>query len=219
MQFPTDDEWRGLIPQIERIAIAVGRRTNASPTVRDELASSAVTHVFDRICRFDKTRASFPTWCTAILKNHCISLIRREASQAKRAKGHADIVAREHQRRLQDDPPPTPLESDEDGASGALRPRLDVVETLERHLQPIDRILIAVYADLCATCGAETLARWCLDAGGVEATALAPIEALPKTKRKQALAALLGEKNDWVRQRMFRAGRRLKERGLGGPNV
>ncbi|MFM8498124.1 MAG: sigma-70 family RNA polymerase sigma factor [Planctomycetia bacterium] len=213
---PTDDEWRVLLPQIARIAAVVGQRKNASPTVRDELAATAVVHVYERIQHFDPARATFATWCRTVLSNHCVSLIRREAAHAKRMQRHADHVAHEHEQRLHDDPPPTPLEAQETRAEQARRPRFDIVEALEKHLQPIDRILIVVYAELCSQCNAETLARWCVDAGGVDAAALPAVEALPKMKRKQALAALLGQKIDWVRQRIFRASKRLKEHGVGG---
>lgn len=217
MPLPTDDEWHALVPQIAMIAESVGRHSNASPTVRDELEGSAVAHVYERISHFDHSLGGFPTWCRTVLKNHCISLIRCEAVRRKRVQGHADDVAHEHEQRLHDTPPPTPLEIHEAAAAEAHRPRLDVVDVLERHLvQPIDRILIVVYAELCAACGDETLARWCRDAGDVDAIALRAIEALPQRSRKQALAKLLGEKVDWVRQRMFRAGKLLKQHGVGG---
>lgn len=216
MPLPTDDEWRELLAQIDPIVISVGRRCNASPTVRDELAASAVTHVFERIEHYDRTKSGFGTWCRTVLKNHCISLIRSEAAQTKRVKRHADHVARTHEQRLLDDPPPTPLESAEDEATKGRQPALDVAATLERHLQPVDRILLAVYAELCAACGPATLARWCEEAGSVDPAALPGIEALAKSKRRQALAGLLGEKVDWVRQRMFRAVRRLRDLGIGG---
>lgn len=216
MPLPTDDEWRELLAQIEPIAISVGRRCNASPTVRDELVGSAVTHVYERIAHFDPAQSAFRTWCRVVLKNHCISLIRSEASRTRRVKEHADHVARIHEQRLLDEPHPTPLETAEDEAERSRRRPIDVATTLEQHLQPVDRILLAVYAELCAACGAATLARWCEEAGGVDAAALPAIEALAKSKRRKALAGLLGEKVDWVRQRMFRAVCRLRDRGIGG---
>lgn len=217
MPLPTDDEWRALVPQIARIAEFVGHRSNASPTVRDELEASAVTYVYERIAQFDRNVSAFSTWCRTVLKNRCVSLIRSEAVRRKRVQGHADAVSQEHEQRLDDDPPPTPLEIAEDDAAKAHRPRLDVVDVLERHLvQPIDRILIVVYAELCEACGDKTLTRWCDEAGGVDAAALRSIESLQQRSRKRALATLLGEKVDWVRQRIFRAGRLLKQSGVGG---
>lgn len=219
MTLPTNDEWHALLPQIERIAVSVGRRNNASPTVRDELESSAVAHVYQRITHFDPTRATFSTWCQTVLRNHCVSLIRGEASRTNRGKKHAESVAHEHQQRLAGAPPPTPLETDEDQAAAARRPQVNVPEVLERHLQPIDRILLVVYAELSPACGEETLARWCTEAGGVDSAALRAIETLPKARRKQALAGMLGESVGWVRQRIFRATQRLKDRGLRGPDA
>jgi len=219
MPLPTDDEWRGFLPQIEQIAETVGRRTNASPTVRDELVASAVAHVYERITHFDPQQSAFRTWCWTVLKNHCISLIRREAVQRKRMQGHVDYVAHEHAKRLLDDPSFSPLEAQEYLADEARRPRLDIVRVLEENLQPIDRILLVGYAGLCAACGDSTLARWCVEAGDVDAAALTAIEALAKTKRKKALAGLLGEKVDWVRQRIYRATVLLKECDLGRPDA
>jgi RNA polymerase sigma factor (sigma-70 family) len=211
----TDDEWRDLLAQIEPIAASVGHRCNASPTVRDELADSAATHVFEHIEQYDPMKSAFRTWCRTVLRNHCVSLIRREATRVKGAKRHADRVRQAHEQRLLDEPPPTPLESAEDEAAQARRRPIDIAASLERYLQPVDRILLAVYAELSAACGPATLARWCEEAGGVDPAALGPIEALGKSKRKQALAGLLGEKVDWVRQRIFRAIRRLRDRGIG----
>lgn len=219
MPLPTEDEWRELLAQVEPIAITVGRRCNASPTVRDELLSSAVSHVYERYDHFDPQKSAFSTWCRTVLKNHCISLIRSEAARTKRTKRHADHVARAQEQRLLDEPPPTPLEVAEEEAAKARRRPLDVSATLERHLQPVDRVLLVVYAELSTACGSATLARWCEEAGGVDATALTAIEALAKPKRKQALALLLGETVDWVRQRMFRAVQRLKDRGIEGTDA
>jgi len=212
---PTDDHWSEWLPQIGRIAASVGRRTNASRTVRDELEGSAVTHVYERIAHFDPTRGAFSTWCQTILRNHCVSLIRGEASRINRGRRHAEDVAHKHEQRLAEAPPPTPLEVDEDRAAADRRPKIDVVATLERHLQPIDRVLLVVYAELCSTCGDATLGKWCIAAGGIDRAGLLTIEKLPKARRKQALATLCGESVGWVRQRIFRAARRLKERGVG----
>ena len=219
MPLPTDDEWRDLLAQIEPIAITVGRLCNASPTVRDELTGSAVTHVYERIAHFDPQQSAFRTWCRTVLRNHCVSLIRSEASKTKRTQRHADHVARDHERRLLDEPPPTPLEAAEDAAAKTRHPPIEVAATLERHLKPVDRILIAVYAELCSACAAATFARWCDEAGGLDAAALRAIEGLATSRRKAALADLLGERVDWVRQRIFRAVRRLRDCGIGGADT
>ncbi|NDG53094.1 MAG: hypothetical protein EBY39_08745 [Flavobacteriia bacterium] len=41
-------DWESLIPEIELIAKAVGRRKNASPRVRDELAHLAVSFILEK---------------------------------------------------------------------------------------------------------------------------------------------------------------------------
>jgi RNA polymerase sigma factor (sigma-70 family) len=207
---PSEEESQLLIPQIERIARRVARRLNASPSVRQEFDADAVGHVFEVIDRFDAERASFGTWCQTVLRNHCVTLIRREAGRRKLIENVGNAAAIEAERRLGEGPPPSPLEERENRP-----PQIDVAKLLEERLQPLDRLLFATYAEVLSACAAETVERWCREAG-CEQAALRAIEALPRSQRKNRLAAALGENIDWVRQRIYRAVQRLKAGGIGG---
>lgn len=206
-----EEEWRQSIPLILRIARWVANRVNASVTVRDELLAEGVTHLWRKIHLFDPTQATFRTWATAVLHNLCVSMIRKEATRRNlinKARTEAQI---EQERQLREGPAPSGPEQEE-----ARRPRFDIVETLDRLRHPIDRILLGAYAGVISSCRPDVVERWCREAGFEHAAALHGIEALPRARRKRALATLVGQTSDWVRQRIFRATQVLKDEGFGG---
>jgi len=218
---PTEDEARRLIPQIQRLARAAANRLNASPVVRDELDAEAVGHVFGVIDTFDPRLASFSTWCFTVLRNRCVTLIRQEAARRNLGKKLGQRKALDAERHQSEGAGMSPLEAVEDAAEReARRPRFDIVQVLERHLKPNDRMLVAAYAGLLAACCPEVVDRWCREAKWNHAVAFQATANLPQRQRKEALAGIVGEKVDWVRQRIFRALRRLQDREFGdGKNL
>jgi len=218
---PTDDEWRLLLPQIERIARSVANRCNASRTVRDEFAASAVSHVYAVYEKFDPGIASFRTWCGTVLRNHCVNLIRSEARGRKALDKLRDCAVEREAERLDAPPPPSPAEERETQAEQAAAQRggsaVGLVERLEKLASAQDRILVAAYYGVLSACGAETVDRWCREAGWAHAESLRALEQVPRTKRKRAIAGIVGSSADWVRQHIFRAIGRLKDGEVGGP--
>jgi RNA polymerase sigma factor (sigma-70 family) len=216
---PTDEEARQLAPVIERIARQVANRQNASRTVRDELAGEVVGHVFSVIHTFDPSVAKFSTWCYAVVRNHCVTLIRQEARRRGIAEKARDAAKIDEERQLLEGPAPSPAEEREEAELRAGRPRFDLVPLLDAHLQPIDRLLLAGYVGLLSAVDGDVVDRWCRDAERPDAAGLTEIEGVPKSQRKQAMARILGEKLGWVRQRIFRAVQRLKQQGLEGQDL
>lgn len=203
---PTDEEALELKPRIERIARSVATRSNASRTVRDQLYDDAVGHVFSVYHKFDPQVASFSTWCFTVLRNHCVTLIREEARKSKHLKRARDAAKVEDERRHQEKPAPSPAEEQEDRV-----PRVDLVALFDRHLDPLDRLLVAAYEGLLKRFGSVIADRWCREAGRGDAAAWLAIESLPQTQRKRAEAALIGENIDWLRTRIWRAMQTLKD--------
>lgn len=200
----TDDQWQELLPQIEKIALRVATRLNASAGVRDELLSEATSHISDAIKSFDPDKARFSTWCKTVLRNLCVSQIRKEAVRRTRQAKYGESVARGLAAQWRGGPEEI-----------AEKPRFDLVEVLERHLLPTDRLLLATYAGVLADCGAEAVEGWCREAECADLEALRTVDALPKVNRKQALALVFGQKLSWVAQRIFRSIQAIKRGGIG----
>lgn len=214
---PTDDEIRERTQQIERIARQVANRLNASSTVRDELYDAAVGHVFAVIHTYDHTKAKFSTWCGTVIRNQCVTLIRQEAKRKKIIKKARGVAEVDEERQLRAGPATSAMEEREEGARATTAAGFQFVPLLDEHLRPLDRLMLAAYLGTLSTVGAEVVARWCREAGHEGAASLAGVEQLPTSQRKAAIAGVLGESLGWVRQRIFRAVQRLKERGFGGP--
>lgn len=208
---PTDEEALQLKPQIERIARSVATRLNASRTVRDQLYDDAVGHVFSVYHKFDPQVASFTTWCFTVLRNHCVTLIREEAQRWKYLEHARDSAEIEDEHRHREKPAPSPAEEREERV-----PRTDLVALLDRHLEPLDRLLLAAYEGLLQRFGTEVADRWCREADRADAAAWRAIESLPQKQRKRAEAKLLGEEIDCVRTRLWRAMQKLKAAMAGG---
>lgn len=213
---PTDEEARDRTPQILGIAKQVANRLNASTTVRDELYDAVLGHVFAVMHTYDPTKARFSTWCYTVVRNQCVTLIREEARRTKlykKARGRAEV---DEERQLKAGPAASPLEEREQDERNAAGKGFDFVPLLDRHLQPIDRLMLAAYLGVLSTVGDDVVVRWCREAGRDDAARLTVVEQLPKSQRKHAIAHALGEGLGWVRQRIFRAVQRLKDRGFGG---
>jgi RNA polymerase sigma factor (sigma-70 family) len=213
---PTDEEIRDRTQQIERIARQVANRLNASSTVRDELYDAAVGHVFAVMHTYDPTVAKFSTWCYTVLRNQCVTLIRQEAKRRKIIKKARGVAEVDEERQLRSGPAASAMEVREEGVRASTATGFQFVPLLDAHLKPIDRLMLAAYLGALSTVGDEVVARWCREAAHEGAASLAGVEQLPTTQRKEAIAAVLGESLGWVRQRIFRAVQRLKERGFGG---
>jgi RNA polymerase sigma factor (sigma-70 family) len=214
---PTDEEWRSLIPQIERIARRVANRCNASPTVRDELADEAVGHIFRVYDKFNPAIANFSAWGDTVLRNLCVTLIRKEAARRRLADNVRQSLSSDGHVPQPGGPVRLPeSEQAERAANEASVPRIDIVALLKRLPSPQDRLLLGAYQGVLSTCEAEAVNRWCRDANWDHAAALTALEELPRQQRKQAIAHIVGAKVDWVRQRIFRAVQRLKNDGTAG---
>jgi RNA polymerase sigma factor (sigma-70 family) len=213
---PTDDEIRDRTQQIERIARQVANRLNASSTVRDELYDAAVGHVFSVIHTYDPTLAKFSTWCYTVVRNQCVTLIRQEAKRNKIVKKARGVAEVDEERQLRSAPTASAMEESEEEARASAGTGFQFAPLLDEHLKPIDRLMLAAYLGVLSTLGDDVVARWCREAGHEGAASLAGVEQLPTSQRKEAIAAVLGESLGWVRQRIFRAVQRLKDRGFGG---
>lgn len=203
----SDEEARRLVPHIERIARQVANQLNASRWVRDALAQDAVGHVFTVYHKFDPAIASFGTWCHTVLRNKCVSLIRKDAGRRRAMGGLHDeaSIAEERQRRE------GPVSSADEPL--VERPLPFLLARFEMYLVPLDRLLLGAYQGLLSRFGVEVVHRWCRADKRDGDAAFLEIETMPQNKRKQALAQLFGETSDWVRQRIFRAVEKLR-RGL-----
>lgn len=214
---PTDDEWRPLIPQIDQIARRVANRCNASQMVRTELADEAVGHMFSVYEKFNPAIASFSAWADRVLRNLCISLIRREAVRRKLTDSFREFLSQKGQASQ----PVGPAELSESGSADqasheSLLSNGDIEALLEKLPSAQDRLLLGAYQGILSVCDAEAVDRWCRDSGLDHAGPLRALEQLPRQQRKQALAHIFGATVDWVRQRIFRAVQRLKTDGQGG---
>jgi DNA-directed RNA polymerase specialized sigma24 family protein len=210
---PNDDlDWAELLPQINRIARTVGRRKNASPRVRDELSGVAVEHVYAKSGQFDPNLGSFQNWCSTVLANKCVSLIRKEASDAR-------LIAKENllfQKKVSD---AIRVAEEEDPL-----PQIDWPVVFERaRLNPTDRLLVALDLVICDRFQKQEIARWLSDASlpadfpvqnladtsqGARRKALA--HALLAAEHAEATEAAIQHKSHWIRTRLTRAKLRIK---------
>jgi DNA-directed RNA polymerase specialized sigma24 family protein len=211
----TDDEWRELLPQIERIISAVGLRKNASPTVRDRLEEEAVPHLLKVIDQFNPKVASFSSWCKTVLGNFCVTLIRKEATARKRFGLYRDEFLHTHATEMRGQGWRAPPDEDEHDDAAAPPPRIDLVPVLEARLAAIDRLLVATYFGVLDFCGPAVVDRWCRDATCDKADELRRVAALPKRERQRATAEALGRKHDWVRTRIYRAMQQIGDVEFG----
>jgi len=217
---PTDEEWRSLIPQIERISRRVANRCNASRTVRDELANDAVGHIFAVYGKFNAAIASFPAWCDTVLRNLCVTLIRKEAARYRLADNVRDSLSLEGQASQRGGPAQLSESGHADlAANEASASNVDIMALLEKLPSPQDRLLLGAYQGVLCKCNPEAVDRWCRDAGWDHAIVLRALEQLPRQQRKRAIAQIVGAKVDWVRQHIFRAVQRLKNDVNGGENA
>jgi RNA polymerase sigma factor (sigma-70 family) len=203
---PSDEEALQLKAQIDGIARMVATRCNASRTVRDRLYEDATGHVFAVLHAFDRQRGAFSTWCYTVLHNHCVSLIRAESQERKYLEHARDAARVEDERRRLEKPAPSAIEEREQ-----RMPRAQLVAAFDRHLEPLDRLLVAAYEGLLQRFGTDVCDSWCRAAGRSDSAAWHDIEAKPQGQRKKALAALLGESLAWVRTRIWRAMQALKQ--------
>lgn len=213
------DQWSALVPQIERLAKSVGLQTNATPTVRDQLCAEAVSHVYEASAEFDPCQGRFVAWCQRVLRNRCVDLIRKEAAQRRRFDRYRTDAEREFADALRAERQTVPVASGASDGTLATDPgrlRADLVNLLERHLEPLDRLLLTTYLAALDTCGDDVVDRWCREAGLDHTDDVRMIATLPQKNRKKELAKAIGRELDWVRTRIYRAVEKLKAAGLPG---
>lgn len=216
---PRDNlDWSALIPEIERIAVSVGRRKNASPRVKDKLIGLATSHVWQKSDLFDPARGSFGAWCQTVLANKCIDLIRKEAGEIdviEAVTAQVEARVRESFRPDEDDEP---------------LPTIDWSDVFDKAKpKPIDRILFVLDLEICDRFPSGTVARWLLEAGLPTAFPIQEIRGKPTHLRNKAIAVALlaaegvepGErevkrKQDWIRTRLFRVNTRIAPYLQGG---
>ena len=174
-------------------------------------------HVFGVYEKFNPSIAAFPAWCDTVLRNLCVSLIRKEAVRYKLADNVRESLSLGAHAREAEDPTQVAIaEQEARAANAAPGPNVDIVALLEKLPSPQDRLLIAAYQGVLSACEAEVVERWCQESNWDHAAALLALEQLPRQQRKQAVAQIVGARVDWVRQRIFRAVQRLKTDGNGG---
>jgi len=196
--------WADLIPAIEKIARQVGRRKNASPRVRDEIESLAVSFVYEKSGHYNSAVATFNAWCQTVLSNKCVDLIQKEAADARLIERVGDGLMRKT-----NDPEP---DSDEPKI-----PDVDWPSFYRARGRPIDRVLLLLDLEHGSRFPAETIACWIQEAGLPKDFPLKDLEAVPKRIRSEAIARELlkaegrevtdeavKKKKQWIRTRLFR---------------
>ncbi len=204
-------DWESLIPEIELFAKAVGRRKNASPRVRDELAHLAVSFILEKSGHFDEAKGSFRAWCQTVLQNKCVELIKKEAVDRGRleaARGLAEERDRDSRR------PP------EDGEG---IPQIDWPDVFDKlKLKPMDRLLFSLDVEICDRFPAEAMAAWVSEAGLPPDFPVKMLRNTPKKLRNEAISkslldatgvepgvAAVRTRHQWIRTRLSRVKTRV----------
>ena len=203
--------WADLIPAIEKIARQVGRRKNASPRVRDELETLAVSFVYEKSGLYNSAFATLNAWCQTVLSNKCVDLIKKEAADRRLIDGVGEEL-----RRKTDDPEPSDDEPEP--------PEVDWVNYYRTRRSSIDRVLLILDFEHCSQFPADTIAGWIQEAGLPKEFPLKNLEAVPERSRNEAIArdllkvkgcAVTKEavtpKTAWIRQRLRRAKKDLED--------
>lgn len=203
--------WADLIPAIEKIARQVGRRKNASPRVRDELETLAVSFVYEKSDHYNSAVATFSAWCQTVLGNKCVDLIQKEAADRRLVERVGEELGRKTDNpELNDDEPEIP--------------EVDWMGFYRTRRMPIDRVLLILDLQHFSQFPADTIAGWIQEAGLPTDFPLKNLEAVPKRSRNEAIARELlkaegcavtkeavNTKTAWIRQRLRRAKKDLED--------
>lgn len=203
--------WADLLPVIEKIARQVGLRTNASPRVRDELVTLAVSFVYEKSGHYNPAVGKFEAWCQTVLRNKCVDLIQREAADRRLIEG----VGQELMGNTDD------LKTNDDESE---IPKVDWANYYRTRRMPIDRVLLILDLERCSQFPADTVAGWIQEAGLPKEFPLKNLEAGRKRSRNEAIARELlkvegcavtkeavNTKTAWIRQRLRRAKKDLED--------
>jgi len=198
-------DWAALIPEINKIARAVGRRKNASYLVRDELGALAQSFVYKQSGYYDPSKASFGAWCRTVLGNKCVDLIRKEAT---RTGAIGELVDRANDAVHDANLPVDEIEI----------PEVDWFDLYQRKLRAIDRILMSLDLEQCSRCPEGTMASWLQEANLPGEFPVVELEKVQQRDRNRAIAEALlrvagseltpkavKTKMDSIRTRLFRA--------------
>lgn len=202
----TDQDWDQYGATINEVATRIAGSRRMDPATKSDFLESIPFKMVTAWDNFDPEKGEFGAWCTRVLSNHRVSVIRKHA----RWNNMADDIG-------------VDLEADrrEDHVEGIARRELanNAVDALEHHVKGFDRLLVAIDCQLLCRLTTERAARWLRDA-----ETLPPefrwrdIEAIPNpAERRRALAAALGHDGNWLRQRINRALRRIRRDGNPPP--
>lgn len=193
----TDANWANHGEAITRIANSVARRLNMTPETKQEFVESVNFKVFLVWDHFDPEKGVFDGWCATVLTNHGVSLIRKYAND-RAAKTFLRLTTSVEQ-------PPSDELDRHDEASRA-------VDQLESYVGGLDRIIVAIDCTLLGRLPDDRVKSWLTAATLSSDFQWRGLEAIDrKSERRAALAKALQQSEGWLRQRINRALRKLRE--------
>lgn len=194
---------------LRAIGVAVRRSTHTfKPGIRLQVEDEAPSHIWIKLAnkKFTSGRR-FQAWCNEVVYNLAVDTKRR-----------GDRLLSESDIRADSDVGPGYVESasgrpGDDAAKGMddAVGRRRVAEEFEQSLPAaIDRIIFAARFEYLDAVSDTVLRAWCRDAKKPDLSKqLREIHKAPRTRRYQLLAELLGLTNGTVRQRAYRAKKKL----------
>lgn len=182
------DAWRAEKGIVEEVAAIVASQLSMLAFTKDEFLSEAMSWIWNRRHRFDPARATFRSWCSTVLRNRGVDIIRRHA------RDHAMKRQKRYEAQLQQRVPEIPHDD------------RDPADMLEAHLEGLNRVLLAVEYRLLGRLAPDRCAAWLRHPDVPARFPWQAIEAIEdRASRRKALAAACERKYAWLNQRLYRA--------------
>lgn len=188
------EAWDAEKKVVEQVASIIANKLSMLPLTKDAFLDDAVSWIWNHRSRFDPSKASFRTWCSTLLHNRGVDIIRTHARERK-MKREKRYEAMNHQRRRASD-----------------RDDRDPADMLEAHLEGLNRVLVAIECQLLGRLAPDRCEAWLRHADLPTGFSWQAIEAVGnRADRRKALAAACGQNYAWVNQRIYRAIQKIRQ--------